>query len=195
MALVVPVLAVLPLFAVPMVLATRAADNKRGQAEQRGTPRTRLAGHLFTLATTAAPGRETRLLGLAGELRRRYPEEWDCTGRDIARNLLITNIEKALGWSGPAGVGEFARGALPDPQLCARLMTPQRLLDLLMRGALGLPGVRCLRDDVDLHPNMYATWGRGARPRCRIARGDPAVSPVTGRGSGFSSRCGTQGGT
>jgi hypothetical protein len=38
MALVVPVLAVLPLFAVPMVLATRAADHKRGQAEQRGNP-------------------------------------------------------------------------------------------------------------------------------------------------------------
>ncbi|MGH3585137.1 MAG: JmjC domain-containing protein, partial [Pseudonocardia sp.] len=71
---------------------------------------------------------------------------------------LITNIEKALGWSGPAGVGEFARGTLPDPELCERLMTPQRLLDLLMRGAVGLPGVRCLRaGGVDLHPNTFTT--------------------------------------
>jgi ATP-binding cassette subfamily B protein len=98
MALVVPVLAVLPLFAVPMVLATRAADNKRGQAEQRATPRTRLAGHLFTLATTAAPGRETRLLGLAGELRRRHREEWDCAGRDIARTDLRARVPVALAW-------------------------------------------------------------------------------------------------
>ena len=73
MASVVPVLAVLPLFAVPAVLATQAADKKRGQAVQRATPRTRLAGHLFTLATTAAPGRETRLFGLAGRAAAQAP--------------------------------------------------------------------------------------------------------------------------
>jgi ATP-binding cassette subfamily B protein len=98
MASVVPVLAVLPLFAVPMVLATRTADNKRGQAEQRAAPRTRLADHLFTLATTAAPGRETRLFGLAGELRRRYREEWDCAGRDIARTDRRARVPVALAW-------------------------------------------------------------------------------------------------
>src|SRR6201995_1396386 len=91
MASVVPVLAVLPLFAVPAVLATQAADRKRGQAVRRATPRTRLAGHLFTLAHTAATGRETRLFGLASELRRRHREEWDSGGRDLARN----------GWRGP----------------------------------------------------------------------------------------------
>jgi ATP-binding cassette, subfamily B, bacterial len=95
---VVPVLAVLPLFAVPAVLATRAADKKRGQAVQRATPRTRLAGHLFTLATTAAPGRETRLFGLAGELRRRHREEWDCGGQDIARTDRRARVPVALAW-------------------------------------------------------------------------------------------------
>ncbi len=72
MASVVPVLAALPLFAVPTVLATQAADKKRGRATGRTTPRTRLADHLFTLATTAGPGREIRLFGLAGELQRRH---------------------------------------------------------------------------------------------------------------------------
>lgn len=72
-------------------------------------------------------------------------------------HLLITNVERALGWSGPAGVGEFARGTLPDPELCTRLMTPARLLDLLMRGSLGLPGLRCLREGADLHPNSFTT--------------------------------------
>lgn len=95
---VVPVLAVLPLFAVPAVLATRAADKKRGQAVQRVTPRTRLAGHLFTLATTAAPGRETRLFGLASELRRRHREEWDSGGRDIARTDRRARVPVALAW-------------------------------------------------------------------------------------------------
>ncbi|WP_435106735.1 ABC transporter ATP-binding protein [Nocardiopsis synnemataformans] len=98
MASVVPVLAVLPLFAVPAVLATQAADRKRGQAVERATPRTRLAGHLFTLATTAAPGRETRLFGLAGELRRRHREEWDSGGRDIARTDRLARVPVALAW-------------------------------------------------------------------------------------------------
>lgn len=98
MASVVPVLAVLPLFAVPTVLATRAADRNSSQAEQRATPRMRLAGHLFTLATTAAPGRETRLFGLASELRRRYREQWDCAGRDIARTDRQARVPIALAW-------------------------------------------------------------------------------------------------
>lgn len=98
MAWVVPVLAVLPLFAVPAVLATQAADRKRGQAVQRATPRTRLAGHLFTLATTAAPGRETRLFGLASELRRRHREEWDSGGQDIARTDRRARVPVALAW-------------------------------------------------------------------------------------------------
>ena len=98
MASVVPVLAVLPLFAVPAVLATQAADRKRGQAVRRATPRTRLAGHLFTLATTAATGRETRLFGLASELRRRHREEWDSGGRDIARTDWRARVPVALAW-------------------------------------------------------------------------------------------------
>ena len=98
MASVVPVLAALPLFAVPAVLATQAADKKRGQAVRRATPRTRLAGHLFTLATTAAPGRETRLFGLAGELRRRHREEWDSGGQDIARTDRRARVPVALAW-------------------------------------------------------------------------------------------------
>ncbi|MEV4116334.1 ABC transporter ATP-binding protein [Nonomuraea sp. NPDC049695] len=98
MASVVPILAVLPLFAVPAVLATQAADKKRGQAVQRATPRTRLAGHLFTLATTAAPGREIRLFGLASELRRRHREEWDSGGQDIARTDRRARVPVALAW-------------------------------------------------------------------------------------------------
>ncbi|WP_047867480.1 ABC transporter ATP-binding protein [Nocardiopsis sp. RV163] len=98
MASVVPVLALLPLFALPAVLATRAADRRRGQAVERATPRTRLAGHLFTLATTAAPGRETRLFGLAGELRRRHRREWDSAGRDIARTDGLARVPVALAW-------------------------------------------------------------------------------------------------
>ena len=98
MASVVPVLAALPLFAVPTVLATQAADKKRGRATGRTTPRTRLADHLFTLATTAGPGREIRLFGLAGELRRRHRMEWDAAGQDIARTDARARIPVAVAW-------------------------------------------------------------------------------------------------
>jgi ATP-binding cassette subfamily B protein len=98
MASVVPVLAVLPLFAVPTVLATQAADKRRGKAVGQAAPRTRLAGHLFSLATTAAPGRETRLFGLAGELRRRHRQEWDASGREIARADGRAQVMVALAW-------------------------------------------------------------------------------------------------
>ncbi|GAA4956847.1 ABC transporter ATP-binding protein [Actinoplanes utahensis] len=98
MASVVPVLALLPLFAVPTVLATQAADKKRGKAVERATPSTRLAGHLFQLATTAAPARETRLFGLAGELRSRHRTTWDEAGRDIARSDGRARLPVVLAW-------------------------------------------------------------------------------------------------
>jgi ATP-binding cassette, subfamily B, bacterial len=98
MAAVVPILAVLPLFAIPVLLATRLAERRRGAAVERTAPRTMLADHLFTLATTARPGRETRLFGLAGELRRRHGEQWDRGGRDIALTDLRSRIPLALAW-------------------------------------------------------------------------------------------------
>lgn len=98
MASVVPVLAVLPLFALPVLLATRMADRRRGAADERAAPPTRLAEHLFTLAATAGPGRETRLFGLAGELRRRHREQWDRGGRDLAVADLRSRVPLALAW-------------------------------------------------------------------------------------------------
>jgi ATP-binding cassette subfamily B protein len=98
MASVVPILALLPLFAVPVLLATRVADRRRGAAVERTAPRTRLAEHLFTLAATAGPARETRLFGLAGELRRRHREQWDRGGRDLVVSDLRSRIPLALAW-------------------------------------------------------------------------------------------------
>lgn len=98
MASVVPVLAALPLFALPTVLATRAADRRRGRAAELATPRTRLAEHLFGLATTAGPGRETRLFGLAGELRRRHRAEWDAADRELAGADRRARVPVALSW-------------------------------------------------------------------------------------------------
>lgn len=71
---------------------------------------------------------------------------------------LIHAVEKALGWSGPDALGtRFARGSMPDRDLCARLLTPTRLLDLIMRRSLASPQLRCFQDGTELHPNDYLT--------------------------------------
>jgi hypothetical protein len=69
---------------------------------------------------------------------------------------LVQSIEKALSWDSAAPMGhEFARGALPDTALCNRLLTPTRLLDIVMRRVLAPPQIRCLRDGIDVHPEAF----------------------------------------
>ncbi|WP_033374452.1 JmjC domain-containing protein [Actinopolyspora halophila] len=88
---------------------------------------------------------------------------------------LVADLEKALGWSNADGLGvDVARGTLPDPALCERLLTPTRLLDLLMRRSLEPPRLRCLVDGTDLHPQQYLTYSAGRRghsvPMVNMAR-------------------------
>ena len=67
-------------------------------------------------------------------------------------------IEQALGWRGVDGLGAaFARGTMPDPGLCARLLTPAGLLDILMRRSLSPPQFRCFQNGQELHPDAYLT--------------------------------------
>ncbi|MFJ6619626.1 JmjC domain-containing protein [Kitasatospora sp. NPDC091335] len=71
---------------------------------------------------------------------------------------LVAGIEKALGWDGPGAIGRaFARGQLPEPDLAARLMTPHRLLDQVMRRHLANPQLRCYAAGEELHPSEYLT--------------------------------------
>jgi hypothetical protein len=71
-------------------------------------------------------------------------------------HYLVESIEKALGWNGPQHLGQgFARGSMADPALCTRLLTPTRLLDVIMRRALSSPQFRCFRGGDELHPDAY----------------------------------------
>jgi ATP-binding cassette, subfamily B, bacterial len=184
MAWVVPILAALPLFAVPAVLATQAADKKRGQAAQRATPRTRLAAHLFSLATTAAPGRETRLFGLAGELRRRHREEWDSGGQDIARTDRRARVPVALAWllfvlayataiaamvraglAGDASLGLIVAAVAVTSQITGQVQT---LLTLTFWTLESLRAVRAFLDVV----------GDGAVERAAVGPATPVAVPA-----------------
>lgn len=72
------------------------------------------------------------------------------------KHALVDGLVKALGWAGPEELGSgFVRGALPDVGLCARLLTPSRLLDLVMRRSLSAPQLRVFQDGNEIHPARF----------------------------------------
>lgn len=72
------------------------------------------------------------------------------------QHRLVTGIERALDWHGAGELGrEFAVGTLADTRLGPRLLTPQRLLDVVMRRSLAPPQVRCVRDGAEVPSREY----------------------------------------
>lgn len=87
---------------------------------------------------------------------------------------LVFSVEKAFNWSSPERIGRaFARGSLPDLSVCQSLLTPTRLLDLVMRRSLASHRLQCLVDSSFLHPHNYVTMSaaqRGAVPMADMQR-------------------------
>ena len=74
-----PALILLVLFAVPTVLTSTWRPEVERSAQERGAQTNRLARHLFTIATTAPPGKEVRVTGIGERLvteRRAAWERW-----------------------------------------------------------------------------------------------------------------------
>ncbi|MGA2214897.1 MAG: ABC transporter ATP-binding protein [Bryobacteraceae bacterium] len=74
-----PALLLLVVFAVPTVLTSTWRPEVERSAQERGAQTNRLARHLFTLATTAPPGKEVRITGIGERLiteRRAAWERW-----------------------------------------------------------------------------------------------------------------------
>ncbi len=72
-----PALLLLLLFAVPTVLTSTWRPEVERKAQERGAQSSRLARHLFTLATTAPPGKEVRVTGIAERLIADRRSAWD----------------------------------------------------------------------------------------------------------------------
>ncbi|MDJ0346302.1 cupin domain-containing protein [Streptomyces sp. H10-C2] len=71
---------------------------------------------------------------------------------------LVRAIEEALGWDGPGRLGtEFARGSISDHLVLGRILTPPRLLDMIMRRSLANPQFRFFKGGGELHPDAYLT--------------------------------------
>src|SRR5438034_1182854 len=61
-----PALMLLAVFAVPTVWTSTCRPEVARAAQERGAQSNRLARHLFTIATTAPPGKEVRVTGIGG---------------------------------------------------------------------------------------------------------------------------------
>ena len=72
-----PALVLLAVFAVPTVLTSTWRPAVERVAQERGAQAARLGRHLFTMATTAPPGKEVRVLGIGNRLVTQRREAWE----------------------------------------------------------------------------------------------------------------------
>ena len=94
-----PVLVLLVLFAVPTVAATSWRPVVERTAQEQGAQSTRLATHLFALATTAAPGKELRVLGLGDAVAERRRAAWEDWYGPVAAARSRSAVWYAAGWA------------------------------------------------------------------------------------------------
>ena len=102
-----PALALLAVFAVPTVLTSTWRPAIERQVQERGAQSSRLSRHLFTLATTAPPGKEVRVTGIGERLARGRRETWERWYVPIARVRWRSALWHSLAWAvfGAAYVG------------------------------------------------------------------------------------------
>src|SRR5262245_24921468 len=102
-----PALALLAVFAVPTVLTSTWRPAIERRVQERGAQASRLSRHLFTLATTAPPGKEVRVTGIGERLARERREAWERWYVPIARVRRASALWHAVAWAvfGAAYVG------------------------------------------------------------------------------------------
>src|SRR3984885_13976 len=94
-----PVLITLVLFAFPTVAATSWRPVVDRVAQGRGAQSTRLATHLYTLSTTASPGKELRVLGIGEALAGRRRAAWEQWYGPVATARTRSAVWYAGGWA------------------------------------------------------------------------------------------------
>jgi ATP-binding cassette subfamily B protein len=98
LAVIWPVLGVLPLAAVFPVAGERLSVWVRQRSDERLAADRRLANELFELATSAGPAKELRVFGVAGPLRDRHRELAARIFSGTARASLLGGLCGAAGW-------------------------------------------------------------------------------------------------
>ena len=94
-----PALLLLAAFAIPTVLTSGWRPAVERAAQERGAQSNRLARHLFTVATTAPPGKEVRVTGIGERLVTDRREAWERWYRPVAVARWGSAWWLALGWA------------------------------------------------------------------------------------------------
>jgi ATP-binding cassette subfamily B protein len=94
-----PALVLLAAFAVPTVLTSSWRPAVERAAQERGAAFNRLARHLFTLATTAPPGKEVRVTGIGQRLIAERRNAWEQWYGPIAQARWVSAAWHTLAWA------------------------------------------------------------------------------------------------
>jgi ATP-binding cassette, subfamily B, bacterial len=94
-----PALLALALFAIPTVTMATWRPAVERQVEEAAASKMRLARHVFTLGTTAAPAKEVRVGGTGASLVARRRAAADAWYKPIAAAKWTTALWQALGWT------------------------------------------------------------------------------------------------
>jgi ATP-binding cassette, subfamily B, bacterial len=94
-----PALLLLAVFAIPTVMTSGWRPAVERAAQERGAPSQRLARHLFTVATTAPPGKEVRVTGIADRLVRDRRAAWERGYRPVGAARTASAWWLAAGWA------------------------------------------------------------------------------------------------
>ncbi len=94
-----PALILLVIFAAPTVVTSTWRPEVEKVAQERGAQANRLARHLFTLATTAPPGKEVRVTNIAERLVTGRRAAWDRWYGPVANARWGSAWWHALGWA------------------------------------------------------------------------------------------------
>jgi ATP-binding cassette subfamily B protein len=94
-----PALLLLAVFAIPTVLTSTWRPEVERNAQERGAQSGRLARHLFTIATTASPGKEVRVTGIGDRLVTERRAAWERWYRPVANARWGSASWYALAWA------------------------------------------------------------------------------------------------
>ena len=102
-----PALALLTAFAIPAAWTATWRPGVERVVQEKAAPFNRLARHLFTLATTAAPGKEVRVTGIGERLLTDRRRAWQSGFDPIARVRWSSALWHSAAWAvfGAAYVG------------------------------------------------------------------------------------------
>jgi ATP-binding cassette subfamily B protein len=94
-----PLLALLAVFALPTLFTSTWRPGVERAAEERAASHNRLARHLFTVATTAPPGKEVRLTGIGARLVEQRRAAWERGFAFTSHARSISALWHTLAWA------------------------------------------------------------------------------------------------